>query len=65
MDCNAPLAGTMNEVTWLCQLSYLADIFNKMKYSNKSEAITILQPFATTYLRETGFLANTATKTKY
>ncbi|XP_025411828.1 zinc finger BED domain-containing protein 5-like [Sipha flava] len=30
MDHNVTLAETMNDVTWLCQLSYLADIFNKM-----------------------------------
>lgn len=30
MDHNVTLAETMNDMTWLSQLSYLADIFNKM-----------------------------------
>jgi len=30
MDHYFTLAKTMDDLTWLCQLSYLADIFNKM-----------------------------------
>lgn len=30
MNNNASLAETINDTTWLCHLSYLVDIFNKM-----------------------------------
>jgi len=48
----------MNEVTY-------STIVNKVNDRNRSEAITILLPFATTYLFGTGFSVYTDTNVKY
>jgi len=49
MDNNATLAETMNDATWLCQLLYLADIFNKMNDLSLSLQDRILTIFDASY----------------